>query len=219
MFSTLRLGTARRFASSYAPIHARKRRGVAIASGIALAGSAAAYASQTNQDIHADSSDQLVARPPPLSSLFRSYIVYSMCSVPMLIDWSPSILSALSSVPGIKQVTEVVVRHTFFDQVSHRKNRRPQRLTLHQFAGGDSARGCIPLMQRLRAENKGCLLVYSAEVDESNSGGSSAVKSGQTPVHKRIVEQLIESIDIAADFDDRFSSSTGRKSWIAVKMV
>lgn len=118
MFSTLRLGAARRFASSYAPIHARKRRGIVVASSIALASSAVVYASQARHEIHADTDEPLAARQVPLSSLFRSYVVYTMCSVPMLIDWSPSILSALSSVPGIKQATELVIRHTFFDQVS-----------------------------------------------------------------------------------------------------
>lgn len=74
-------------------------------------------------------------------------------------------------------------------------------------------------MKQLRAENKGCLLVYSAEVDETKSVAGSPAKSGPTSVHKRIVEEMIQSIEIAADFDDQLSSTTGRKSWIAVKMV
>ena len=56
---------------------------------------------------------------PSLSSLFRTYAVYSMCSVPGLVDASPRILSALTKVPLLKQLTESVVRVTFFDQVRH----------------------------------------------------------------------------------------------------
>ena len=53
----------------------------------------------------------------PLSTLIRTYVVYSFCSIPALVDWAPTILAALSAVPGLKQVTEAVVRATFFDQV------------------------------------------------------------------------------------------------------
>lgn len=56
---------------------------------------------------------------PTFGSLIRAYIVYSMCSVPVLVDASPKILSALSSVPVIRQMTEAFVRVTFFDQVRH----------------------------------------------------------------------------------------------------
>lgn len=60
-------------------------------------------------------------QPPPLSTLFRSYIVYSMCSIPALIDYAPNILDGLMSsrIPFVKEVTEAVVRATFFAQVCH----------------------------------------------------------------------------------------------------
>lgn len=53
----------------------------------------------------------------PLSSLVRSYVVYTACSVPALVDWSPQILSTLLSIPILGHATEFVVRKTFFDQV------------------------------------------------------------------------------------------------------
>jgi proline dehydrogenase len=56
---------------------------------------------------------------PTFGSLIRAYTVYSLCSVPVLVDASPKILSALSSVPVIRQITEAFVRVTFFDQVRH----------------------------------------------------------------------------------------------------
>ena len=55
---------------------------------------------------------------PSLGSFVRAYTVYTICSVPSLVDASPRILSFLTSIPGIKQITEAFVRITFFDQVS-----------------------------------------------------------------------------------------------------
>lgn len=55
---------------------------------------------------------------PSLSRLIRSYIVYSACSVPQLVDWSPKLLSVCMAIPGVRQITEAVVRVTFFDHVS-----------------------------------------------------------------------------------------------------
>ena len=52
-----------------------------------------------------------------LGSLVRAYTVYTMCSIPALVDASPRLLSFLSSIPGLKQITDAFVRITFFDQV------------------------------------------------------------------------------------------------------
>lgn len=52
-----------------------------------------------------------------LGSFVRAYTVYTICSVPALVDASPRLLSFLTSIPGIKQITEAFVRITFFDQV------------------------------------------------------------------------------------------------------
>lgn len=73
--------------------------------------------------IYADSAppDNGTDTPPTttqtVGSLIRSYLVYTMCSVPALVDYSPQLLAFLTSIPGIKQITETVVRVTFFDQV------------------------------------------------------------------------------------------------------
>ena len=74
--------------------------------------------------IHADAevqtseADAHGRAPLPISSLVRSYVVYTMCAIPALVDYSPAILSTLLAVPGVKQLTEAFVRVTFFDQVS-----------------------------------------------------------------------------------------------------
>jgi len=52
-----------------------------------------------------------------LSSLVRAYAVYSMCSIPSIVEYSPHILRILLSVPVVKQITEALVRVTFFNQV------------------------------------------------------------------------------------------------------
>ena len=52
-----------------------------------------------------------------LGSFVRAYTVYTMCAVPALVDASPRLLSILTSIPGLKQITEAFVRITFFDQV------------------------------------------------------------------------------------------------------
>lgn len=95
---------------------------IGIVTGSVLAVSAwLASARGTDGTIYADAQEPLQSkRPPtPLSTLIRSYIVYSFCSVPVIVDWSPTILSTLFSIPGLKQLTEAFVRVTFFDHVSN----------------------------------------------------------------------------------------------------
>ena len=67
---------------------------------------------------HADSSAPTHAIPKtPFSALVRAYTVYSMCSIPSLVDYSPQILRILTTVPVVRQITEAFVRVTFFNQV------------------------------------------------------------------------------------------------------
>jgi hypothetical protein len=89
-----------------------------------------------------------------------------------------------------------------------------------QFVGGDTARACVPLIRRLREENKGTLLAYSAEVDGNEPAGGT--RSPDKRVHKRIVQEMIHSINVAADFEDsqaREVPGPGRRTWVAIKMV
>jgi hypothetical protein len=89
-----------------------------------------------------------------------------------------------------------------------------------QFVGGDTARACVPLIRRLREENKGTLLVYSVEVDENEAAGGT--RTPDKGVHRRIVQEMIRSIDIAAEFEDsqaREAPGSGRRTWVAIKVV
>ncbi|KZT08997.1 FAD-linked oxidoreductase [Laetiporus sulphureus 93-53] len=144
----------------------------------------------------------------PLSALIRTYAVYTMCSIPPLVDYSPAILSALSSVPGLKQFTEAFVRATFFNQ----------------FVGGDTAEDAVPVIEKLRSDNIGSLFVYSVEVDEAQATGQAKHdRETEQTMHKHIVAETLHCIDVAADFEDKHSgnngtSVTGRKTWVAIKL-
>ena len=79
----------------------------------------------------------------------------------------------------------------------------------------------MPLLEQYRAENKGCLFAYSVEVDENEAAGRGSDKAKQ-PVYKQIVQEMIHSIDVAADFEDKHlppGSAKGRRTWVAVKLV
>jgi proline dehydrogenase len=71
----------------------------------------------TTTTVFADNGVEKIKEDPSLGSLVRAYTVYTICSVPALVDASPRILSFLTSIPGIRQITEAFVRITFFDQV------------------------------------------------------------------------------------------------------
>ncbi|KAH9891215.1 FAD-linked oxidoreductase-like protein [Cubamyces lactineus] len=142
-----------------------------------------------------------------LSELVRTYVVFSFCSVPALVDWAPSILAALTAVPGLKQITEAVVRATFFNQ----------------FVGGDTAEDALPLIEGLRAQNTGCLFAYSVEVDEAEASGATkdreAGASAEEGVHKHVVRETLHCIDVAADFEDKYAKGPmGRRTWVAIKL-
>lgn len=94
-----------------------------------------------------------------------------------------------------------------------------------QFVGADSAEESLPLLHRLRAENKGLLFAYSVEVEEDTAaarGGPKAAVHGPAVPHKLAVEEMIRSIDIAADFEEKIAPggrAEARKTWVAIKMV
>ncbi|KAI0307413.1 FAD-linked oxidoreductase-like protein [Multifurca ochricompacta] len=155
---------------------------------------------------YADPSPSLGERvPTPLSKLVTSYVVYSMCSIPGLVEASPALLAFCTSIPGLRQLTEAFVRATFFTQ----------------FVGGDTAHACLPLIRQLRAENKGALFAYSVEVDAKEAAGGAS--STREPVHKRVMQEMIRSIDAAADFEDSQPRAngipgSGRRTWVAIKL-
>lgn len=125
-----------------------------------------------------------------------------MCSIPALVDASPRILDTFNAVPGLREAAHAFVRVTFFNQ----------------FVGGDTAAGTLPILRALRNANKGVLLNYAVEVDETHP---------TTSPHKRLVNEMITAIDAAADFEDSLQPDLGlttrpqmgRRTWVAVKMT
>ncbi|KAG6877337.1 hypothetical protein C0992_010247 [Termitomyces sp. T32_za158] len=177
----------------------------------------------------------LADAPPPdpttemsLSELVRAYAVFTMCSFPSLVDNSPRLLQLATSLPVIGWFGERLVRCTFFDQVC--SYLPPRDLISYllsliaQFVGGDTAEKTLPLLYKLRAVNKGALFAYSVEVDESEATGSPTrgepSPSSSSSPHKRIVEEMIHCVDVAADFEDGVSGkrTSGRRTWVAIKM-
>ncbi|KAJ7129960.1 FAD-linked oxidoreductase-like protein [Mycena filopes] len=190
----------------------RPGRGLALVSGGLALGLAGLWGSQ----IHADSAAAAVSFPATTATckpkrdeaasfgaLVRTYVVYTMCSIPALVDNAPWLLKTLSSIPGIRWITEKVVRVTFFDQ----------------FVGGDSAAETLPLLRDLRSANTGALFAYSVEVDEEEAMAAAASGSSHNS-HKAIVDEMLHCIDVAADFEDGLGArQTGRRTWVAVKIT
>lgn len=138
------------------------------------------------------------------STLLRSYFVYSVCSFPAIVNYSPVIISVATSIPGLRQIAEAVIRGTFFAQ----------------FVGGDTAEGALPVLAQLRRNNIGALLAYSVEVDEDQANNAKLTGSrSPTQGYMPNVEETIRSIDIAADFEKQFPSQFSGKTWVAVKLV
>lgn len=140
-----------------------------------------------------------------LSDLLRAYIVYGTCSIAPLVDAAPTTLNILFGIPGVSKIVESFVRATFF----------------HQFVGAETADGALPIFALLRAENKGILFSYAVEVDEKEVAGQASVE--RQHVHKRIVKEMIRSIDVSADYEDGRDllqgGHSGRRTWIAVKLT
>lgn len=195
--------------SSRRPFIPRRPIGIALLS----CGIAGGVLYTNNSTIHADSdidhSGSSGSRTS-MSTLLRAYTVYTLCSVPALVDYSPTILATLTAIPGVRQVTEAIVRSTFFAQ----------------FVGGDTAEDTIPLLMQLRRDNKGVLLAYSVEVDQDEAERKPEKQAAQytfeSAGHKQHVEETLKCIDVAADFEDQLigaGSSSGRKTWVAIKLV
>ena len=75
------------------------------------------------------------------------------------------------------------------------------------------------MLERLREENKGVLFVYSVEVDEA-AGKSGSSSAERLSAHKQIVAENLHCIDVAADFEDKYSlGKKGKGTWVAIKLV
>jgi len=176
-----------------------------------------------------NTSTQTALSRTPLSALIRTYLVYTFTSLPLIVDYSPTILSALtrSPIPGVSTISEWVVRKTFFDQ----------------FVGGDDVKSCLPVMETLREEEIGTMLVYSVEVEEHGdehhhhdddekdprAGTSMSLEMKREEELKVVkateerVEETLRCIRVAGDFERRMKARTGGLgfggTYVAIKLV
>ena len=103
-----------------------------------------------------------------------------------------------------------------------------------QFVGGESALETVPVLERLRAQNMGAVLNFSAEVDEEKdkvkSKSKNSSSNSRSRVNKEIMDEIIRCIDAAGDFEDARQAKGGkatakemymedRKTWVAIKLV
>jgi proline dehydrogenase len=72
----------------------------------------------------------------------------------------------------------------------------------------------VPLLHSLRSANKGALFSYSVEADDLDI-------SNKDFSRKQVVNEMVNSIDVAADFEDAHSTGQpgSRKTWVSVKMA
>ncbi|WVW84353.1 hypothetical protein I302_106387 [Kwoniella bestiolae CBS 10118] len=164
------------------------------------------YSAYTFQDDAVEKSSKTpLANDPMLrsmsfGSLLGTWIVYKSCSFAQLVDSSESILSITNSVPGLRELSHFVIRHTFFKQ----------------FVGGDTAEDCIPTIRRLKENNVGCLLTYSVEEESiEHIEGRSTLD-----LIRANVQETIRSIEIAGR-ENKAASPEGQiaSTWVALKLT
>lgn len=138
----------------------------------------------------------------PTSSLLRAYAVYTICSFPTIIDAAPTLLHAFthSPIPGLKALTEFVVRHTFFDQ----------------FVAGENVGECINSMRAMHARGVGGVLNYSAE-SEAGDGLDEVHRAAEA----RNYLECKNAIEALGEYERQIvaSGGTGGSSSFAIKFV
>lgn len=186
---------------------------VAILSGLAtaylLSPSVSASVGNDNDEITAlTTSSSSSPSPSPLNSLtsaptshiLRSYLVYSACSIPPLIDNAPGLLHFFthSPIPGLKGITEAIVRRTFFAQ----------------FVPGENVGECTPKMEELRERNIGAVLNYSAEAECETKDDARRLQQAR-------LKEVYHALEGAGEFEDRVAAKGGLRgsTAFALKVV
>lgn len=144
----------------------------------------------------------------PILQLLRTYLVYTICSYPSIVDNSPALLSALtkSKIPGVAAITEFIVRRTFFSQ----------------FVGGETTGECTVVMEQLRKEGIGSMLVYSVEVDEDAAPGGMSEKARMEAEGEAKVAETLRCLERAGQFEREMQEKYGGEAggtYIAIKIV
>lgn len=139
----------------------------------------------------------------PFLTLFRSYLVWTLTSIPVLVDNSPKLLNTFlnSPIPGVGPVTEAIIRRTFFKQ----------------FIPGETTHECLPALEEMRRRNVGSALNYNAEAD-SNEGMN---KVKETDPGLARYEEMQRAFDLQGDFERRMAEEGWARgsSGYALKIV
>lgn len=136
------------------------------------------------------------------AELVRSYLVYTICSLPALVDVAPDLLewTNTTAVPGVKWVADKIVRYTFFDQ----------------FCGGETLAALESTIDRMSSNRIGTLLTYSVEA-ESRQPSAADMSTDASPVsllHTQLVSEIQRSVEFAASVNE----TKGVGSAVAVKV-
>ncbi|CAO1622041.1 unnamed protein product [Jaminaea pallidilutea] len=125
------------------------------------------------------------------AELARSYAVYSVCSLPWLIDIAPALLawSSTTMIPGVKALTEFFVRITFFD---------------HFCGGAESAEDAKLIISKLAEQRVGAMLTYSVEAESGSAKSAAAANAaGESLLHTELIKEVLNSVDFAADMNEK----------------
>ncbi|ORY35407.1 FAD-linked oxidoreductase-like protein [Naematelia encephala] len=173
----------------------------AVSGAIILSSTSQVHASVEDDEESSGSSPNSSLSDTPISTLIRSYFVWTLTSLPPIIDHSPKILHVLthSSIPGLKTVTEFIVRNTFFAQ----------------FVPGETAAECVEMMEELRRRNVGSVLNYSAEAEVEEHGNETDKNGG---IEKRkVMEEFelkrLEEVERALEEQGRFEDRLEKEGW------
>ncbi|KAK4687508.1 proline dehydrogenase, partial [Tremellales sp. Uapishka_1] len=136
---------------------------------------------------HAAAEEEIILTPAVSSlsaastpTLIRSYLVWTLCTLPSLIDHSPALLNYFtnSSIPGLAPLTNLILRHSFFAQ----------------FVPGESVEECFVAMRELRERGVGVMLNYSAEMDEN-------VKMDEAEVQKVRMKEIELALEKLGEYE------------------
>jgi hypothetical protein len=135
----------------------------------------------------------------PLTTLIRSYAVWTLISFPSLVDASPALLDFTfkTSIPLIPTIGGFVIRNTFF----------------RQFIPGETAEECLPGLQDMRRRNVGHALNYSAEGDTLELGDMGKRKSNGVEIQKTAEQRRFEEVERALEVQGEFERQMEQEGW------
>lgn len=138
----------------------------------------------------------------PTKDLLRSYFVYTACGIPAVIDAAPTLLRVLttSPIPGVKPITEAIIRRTFFAQ----------------FVAGEDLPETLVQVSVLNNRGIGGLLNYAAEAEP---GDGEVID--RKAVHRMNLAQDHLAIDALGEYEAQLARTGGQtgSSQFAVKVV